>query len=341
MSRTELESIGEFGIINRIRETVKTYNESSLIGIGDDAALIKPIDNQLIVVSTDMMVEGIHFDLSYSPLQHVGYKIVASNVSDICAMNAIARQITVSIAASNRFSVEAIDALYEGINAACANYKVDIIGGDTTSSPKGLVISVTVIGTANSEKVVKRSGAKEGDIICVTGDLGAAYCGLQLLRREKEVYLADPNMQPELEGKDYVIQRQLKPEARMDVIHEFAEMNLIPTSMIDISDGLASEIMHICTQSELGAVIYENKLPVDQQSIETMSELNLSSTACILNGGEDYELLFTIKQSDFEKIKNHTDITTIGYMTPKNQGVKLATTNDQLIDIKAQGWVHF
>lgn len=341
MQRTEIGKLGEFGLINHIKSKIKLQNASSELGIGDDAAVISVDASEKLLLSTDMMVEGIHFDLAYTPLSHLGYKAVATNVSDIAAMNGIAKQITVSLALSNRFSVEAIDELYDGILAACEAYKVDLVGGDTTASPRGLIISITVTGVAPSEKIVKRSTAKKGDIICVTGDLGAAYVGLQLLRREKEVYLSDPTMQPQLTDKDYVVGRQLKPTARLDIVHEFDEKKLIPTSMIDISDGLASELMHICSQSQLGAHIFEDKLPLDNRTLETISELNLSSSACMLNGGEDYELLFTVSQADYEKIKNNPEISTIGYMIEKEKGVNLVTLNGNTVPIEAQGWVHF
>jgi thiamine-monophosphate kinase len=288
-----------------------------------------------------MMVEGIHFDLTYTPLKHLGYKAVATNVSDIAAMNGIAKQITVSLALSNRFSVEAIEELYTGIRAACENYKVDLVGGDTTSSPKGLIISVTVMGTAEAEKIVYRNKAQKGDIICVTGDLGAAFVGLQVLRREKEEFKVNPNMQPKLDDKEYVVARQLKPEARVDVIYELKEHDILPTAMIDISDGLASEILHICKQSQVGAVILEKNLPIEKNTIEVIAELNMNATVAMLNGGEDYELLFTIKQSDFDKIKNIPEITTIGYITDAENGVYLLSNGGQKVEITAQGWVHF
>lgn len=339
--RTELSELGEFGLIDLINKNNQIQNAETVFGIGDDAAVINVEDSNQILVSTDMMIEGIHFDLSYTPLKHLGYKAVATNVSDIAAMNGVPKQITLSIALSNRFSVEAVEELYSGIHSACAHYKVDLIGGDTTSSTKGLIISVTIIGIAKKEIIVYRHTAQKGDIICVTGDLGAAYVGLQMLRREKEVYLVNPHMQPELVGKDYVISRQLKPEARMDIVHELVEIGIMPTSMIDISDGLASELLHICTKSKLGAVIYENKLPLDNEALESIAELNISSTSCMLNGGEDYELLFTINPADYEKIKYHKDITAIGYMHEIEKGVKLITSGNNILDIQAQGWNHF
>lgn len=341
MQRTELSTLGEFGLINKLKENIKIYNPQSIKGVGDDAAVISIDSNQQLLVSTDMMVEGIHFDLSYTPLQHLGYKAVATNVSDIAAMNGIAKQITVSLALSNRFSVEAIEELYHGIHAACENYKVDLVGGDTTSSPKGMIISITVLGTAPKEKIVYRNSAQKGDIVCVTGDLGAAFVGLQVLRREKEEFKLNPSMQPMLEEKEYVVARQLKPEARVDIIHELNEIGVVPTSMIDISDGLASELLHICKQSKVGALILEKNLPLEKETIETIAELSLSATSCMLNGGEDYELLFTINQNDFEKLKNLTDITSIGYITDESNGINLLSNGGQKIEISAQGWVHF
>lgn len=339
-TRTELNKFGEFGLIDRISEKFKLQNESSFLGIGDDAAVIDSGDHYT-VITTDMLLEGVHFDLSYAPLQHLGYKAVAVNVSDIAAMNAIPQQITVSIGISNRFSVEAIDALYEGISFACKNYKVDLIGGDTTSSRSGLVISITAIGTIEKDKLALRSTAKLNDIICVTGDLGGAYVGLQILNREKQVYLANPDMQPQLELYDYIVKRQLKPEARMDMVHELREMNITPTAMIDISDGLGSELLHICRNSKCGVHIFEDKLPIDKLTYETAAELQLNPTTCALNGGEDYELLFTISQPDFEKIKNHDDISVIGYITNESEGAKLVTTSGTVAEITAQGFSHF
>jgi thiamine-monophosphate kinase len=311
--RTEISSIGEFGLIERIQRQSKIQNTTTLKGIGDDAAIVEG-GNESLLVSTDMLVEGVHFDLSYVPLQHLGYKSVAVNVSDIAAMNGTPQQILVSLGISNRFSVEAVDALYDGIRAACDNYKVDLAGGDTAASPSGLIISITAIGRAPKEKVVQRSGAKANDIICVTGDLGAAYLGLQVLEREKQVFLTNPEMQPDLEKYQYLVGRQLKPEARMDIIHELADKNCVPTSMIDISDGLASELLHLGKNSNLGVKIFEDKVPIDHGTFETAIEFNLDPITCALNGGEDYELLFTIAPSDYEKIKTHPDIHFIGHM---------------------------
>lgn len=339
-TRTELNKLGEFGLIDRISSKFDLQNESSFLGIGDDAAVIDSGD-YYTVVTTDMLLEGVHFDLSYAPLQHLGYKAVAVNISDIAAMNAIPKQITVSIGISNRFSVEAIDALYEGISFACKNYKVDLIGGDTTSSGSGLVISITAIGTVAKDKLALRSTARENDIICVTGDLGGAFVGLQVLNREKQVFLANPDMQPQLDAYDYIVKRQLKPEARMDIIYELEEMKIIPTAMIDVSDGLASELLHICRKSKCGVHIFEDKLPIDKVTYETAAEFEMNPTTCALNGGEDYELLFTIKQSDFEIIKNHADISLIGYITKESEGAKLVTTSGTVATITAQGFTHF
>jgi thiamine-monophosphate kinase len=341
MSRTELSQLGEFGLIDRISKQFSTQNPETIKGIGDDCAVIDNGTDFYTVISTDMLVEGVHFDLSYVPLTHLGYKSVVVNVSDVAAMNAIPKQITVSIAVSNRFSVEAIDTLYEGIKVACEQYKVDLIGGDTTASLSGLVISVTIIGLVEKHKIAYRNTAQENDIICVSGDLGAAYMGLQVLEREKQVFLADPQMQPELEGKEYIVQRQLKPEARMDIVHELAGLAVIPTAMIDISDGLASELLHLCTQSGTGATIFEDKLPIDALTYNTAVDFNLSPITAALNGGEDYELLFTIRQNDFEKLKLHPDIFFIGFMQSSEKGINLITKQENAYPITAQGWKHF
>ena len=338
--RTELNDLGEFGLIDRIKSNTTLQNASSLLGIGDDAAIINP-DGQQVVISTDMLVEGIHFDLSYIPIKHLGFKAVAVNVSDIAAMNAIPQQITVSLGLSNRFSLEAIDVFYEGVKAACDAYKVDLIGGDTTSSRSGLVISITATGLAKEGELVRRNTAQENEVICVTGDLGAAYVGLQVLEREKQVFQANPDMQPKLNEYKYIVGRQLKPEARMDVIHELREKGVQPSAMIDISDGLASELMHICTQSGLGARIFENNLPIDKETYDTAVTLNLDPITCALNGGEDYELLFTLSQKDYEIIKNHPDISSIGYTAKADRGLAFVTKNDNEVSIKAQGWKHF
>jgi len=338
--RTELGELGEFGLIDQIQQSVELKNESSVLGIGDDAALIDAGDHYK-VVSTDLLSEGVHFDLSYFPLKHLGYKAVAVNVSDIAAMNAIPEQIVISLALSNRFSVEAINEFYAGVYMACEDYKVDLVGGDTSSSPGGLFISVTAIGKVAKDKVVKRSGAKGKDIICATGDLGGAYVGLQVLEREKQVFLADPNMKPQLDKYEYMVGRQLRPTARMDIIHELYELEIVPTSMIDISDGLASELLHLQKHSGLGIKIYEDKLPIDNQTYETAVEFGLDPITCVLNGGEDYELLFTISQSDFEKLEKHRDIHFIGFMDETDKEAGLITKSETWVPLKAQGWNHF
>jgi len=338
--RTEIGEIGEFGLIDRLSEGVEPQNEETIKGIGDDAAVFD-MGNELLLTSTDMLLEGVHFDLSYMPLQHLGYKAIAVNVSDIAAMNGVPKQVTVNLGLSNRFSVEAVEVMYEGIKAACKEYKVDLVGGDTTSSQSGLVISVTVLGVASKEKVVYRNGARENDILCVTGDLGGAFVGLQVLEREKQEFLVNPDMQPQLDKYDYVVGRQLRPKARMDIIHEFADLNIRPTSMIDVSDGLASEAFHLCKQSGLGVAIYEDKLPIEKQAYETAAEFSIDPNACALNGGEDYELLFTIGQEDFEKIKNHSDIHTIGYMQAAKKGRTFVTRSQNVVELQAQGWKHF
>lgn len=339
-TRSEISQLGEFGLIDRIREKFSLRNSSSLTGIGDDAAVIDGgVD--AILVSTDMLVEGIHFDLSYTPIHHLGYKAVAVNVSDIAAMNGKAEQITVSIALSNRFSVEAVDALYAGIKAACENYKVDLVGGDTTASSAGLVISITVIGRAPKHKISYRSGAKPNDIICVTGDLGAAFAGLQVLAREKEVFLTNPDMQPNLEKYEYPVGRQLKPEARTDIVFDLEETGVIPTAMIDVSDGLASDVLHIAKNSGVGVRLYDDKIPIDHVTYETAIEFKLDPITCALNGGEDYELLFTITKADQEKIKNHPDIHFIGYAHERREENVLITKQGNVVPLRAQGWDHF
>lgn len=338
-SRTELGNLGEFGLINRIKSQFSLQNVTSRVGIGDDAAVID-IGQEYLLLSTDMLIEGIHFDLAYMPLQHLGYKAVAVNVSDIAAMNGKPEQITVSIGLSNRFSVEAIDLLYQGIQSACENYAVDLVGGDTNASPSGLIISVSVAGRVAKDKIALRSTAKNHDIICVTGDLGAAYMGLQVLEREKEVFLTNPDMQPDLEKYEYSVGRQLKPDARMDLVYELAERGVLPTAMIDVSDGLASELLHLSNSSGCGVKVFEDKVPIDQHVFETALEFNLDPITCALNGGEDYELLFTIAQTDFEKIKNHPDIHFIGHMHDKADQNVMITKNETTVTLKAQGWNH-
>ena len=335
--RTELSSLGEFGLIKHLTEFVEIKNESTVKGIGDDAAVLD-YKNKQVVVSTDMLVEGIHFDLTYVPLKHLGYKSVSVNVSDIYAMNATPRQITVSIAVSNRFSVEAMEELYAGMMLACKKHQVDIVGGDTTSSNSGLIISITALGEADPSSLVYRNGAQEGDLLCVTGDLGAAYIGLQLLEREKRIFLESPGVQPDLGGNDYVLERQLKPEARKDIPALLKALEVKPTAMIDISDGLASEILHLTSQSQVGCNLFEEKIPIDPSTYNTAREFNLDPTVCALSGGEDYELLFTISQDDFPKIKANPDITVIGHMTAAKDGVNLITKGGSSHPLKAQGW---
>ncbi len=338
--RTNVNQLGEFGLIDHLTQHARLTNRSSRKGVGDDAAVI---DNGrfLTVVSTDMLVEGIHFDLMYMPLKHLGYKSVVVNLSDIYAMNAIPKQLTVSIALSNRFSVEALEELYAGIHLACQKYGVDLVGGDTTSSPKGLYISVTAIGQAERTKIVYRNKAKVGDIICVTGDLGAAYLGLQLLEREKQVFLANPGVKTDLEDQNYLVGRQLKPEARKDMIELFAKNKLVPTSMIDVSDGLASELFHICKQSEVGAFIEESGVPIHPDAQMMAIKFKLDPITCALSGGEDYELLFTVDPSDIEKVKYLPDVYIMGDIVTKKDGIKLHTQGGNIHPIKAQGWQHF
>jgi len=340
-NRTELESLGEFGLIDHLTKEFENRNSTTLFGIGDDSAVISISDNEAQLISTDLLIEGVHFNLMYMPLKHLGYKAVAVNVSDICAMNGVAEQITVSLAVSNRFPIEALEELYEGINTACKIYNVDLIGGDTSTSVSGLTISITAIGRIEKTKIAYRSGAKENDILIATGDLGAAYMGLQVLEREKEVYNANPAIQPDLDGHDYIIERQLKPEARVDVIRFLKELDVVPTAMIDISDGLASEILHICKASNVGCHIYDEKIPIDAKTSMTAIDFNLDPVTCALNGGEDYELLFTIKQSDFDKIKGNPHMTPIGHITHKNDGMYYIDKSGSAIELRAQGWNHF
>jgi len=339
-NRTELSTLGEFGLINHLTEKIKLVNESSVKGIGDDAAILDYKGKQ-VVVSTDMLVEGVHFDLSYCPLKHLGYKSVVVNLSDIYAMNGKPQQITVSIAISNRFSVEAIEEFYQGISLACEKYKVDLVGGDTTSSASGMVISITAIGEVEQGKAVFRNTAKETDLIVVSGDLGAAYMGLQILEREKTVFKANPQIQPDLEGHDYILERQLKPEARSDIIELLKKLEVQPTAMIDVSDGLASELLHICTQSNMGCNLYEDKIPIDPQTYSTAREFNLDPTVCALSGGEDYELLFTVSLSDYNKIKGNPNLTVIGHITEKTSGTNLITKSNAVHPLVAQGWNAF
>jgi thiamine-monophosphate kinase len=336
-TRTSLSELGEFGLIKHLTQSFDIQQKSTIKGVGDDAAVLA-IKDKNILVTTDLLVEGVHFDLSYMPLKHLGYKAVVVNVSDIYAMNGITTQITVSIAVSNRFPLEAVEELYAGIHLACKTYGVDLVGGDTTSSTKGLLISITAIGEAKNEDIVYRNTAKPNDLLVVTGDLGAAYLGLQVLEREKRVFEVDPNSQPDLTNYTYLIQKQLKPEARKDIVELFAALDVKPTAMIDISDGLSSEILHICTQSKVGCDLYEEKIPLDPQVIATCEEFDLNSTTIALSGGEDYELLFTISQNDFPKIKGNPHLTVIGHITDESNGVNLVTRAGQQIKLTAQGW---
>lgn len=335
--RTELSELGEFGLINHLTKNVELQNISSLLGVGDDAAVIDPFGKQ-IVVTTDMLVEGVHFDLIYNPLKHLGYKAVVVNLSDVYAMNATPTQITMSIAISNRFSLEALDEFYEGIYEACRHYGVDLIGGDTTTSQKGFVISVTAIGEVTPDKFVRRSTAQKGDLLCVSGDLGAAYVGLLFLEREKKIFLESPKVQPDLEGESYVIGRFLKPEARKDIIEFFAEQSIMPSAMMDISDGLSSEILHICKDSNVGCVLYEDKIPIAEETKLAAFKFELDPTACALSGGEDYELLFTVPQSDYEKINGNPAISIIGHITEASEGAHIITKGGSRHEITAQGW---
>lgn len=338
---TPISAYGEFGLIKHLTERFSFENSSTEVSIGDDGAVINP-DGKKVVITTDVLAEGVHFNLGYVPLKHLGYKAVVVNLSDIAAMNATPTQILVSLAMSNRFPVEALEEIYEGIALACKHYKVDLVGGDTTSSTSGLVMSITAIGLEDGENIVKRSGAKANDLLVVTGDLGGAYTGLQILEREHSVYLANPDMQPEMEGYDYILERQLKPEARTDIKKTLKELDIQPTSMIDVSDGLSSEILHLSDQSKVGFHLYEEKVPMDSLTISTAEELNLNPIMCALSGGEDYELLFTIAPEDFEKIRNHPDFSIIGHAVDLQQGNYLvARGSNELIPLNAQGWDAF
>lgn len=338
--RTEISSLGEFGLIDHLTKNNEIKNASTIVSIGDDAAVLDHFGKQ-VVVTTDMLVEDIHFDLMYTPLKHLGYKSVVVNLSDIYAMNAIPQQITLSIAFSNRFSVEALDEFYEGVYAACERYNVDLIGGDTTSSQKGFVISVTAIGEVAPDKYVKRSTAQNGDLVCVSGDLGSAFLGLTLLEREKKVFLETKGVQPDIENQDYIIGRFLKPEARKDIIEFFASDKIMPTSMIDISDGLSSEMLHICKQSKIGCVLYEEKIPVNEMARQFAYKLEIDPTACALSGGEDYELLFTIDQKDYNKIASNYDISIVGHIIAREEGCVIITKGGNTHKLTAQGWNAF
>tara|TARA_B110000444_G_scaffold261082_1_gene310954 strand:+ start:1113 stop:2147 length:1035 start_codon:yes stop_codon:yes gene_type:complete len=337
MERTEIQELGEFGLISRLTKDLKKMQPSTLLGVGDDAAVIDPLGKR-VLVTTDMLVEGVHFDLSYVPLKHLGYKAVIANLSDVCAMNALPTQIVIGLGISNRFSVEALEELYSGIKMACELYKVDLVGGDTTSNPSGLTLSITAMGLAASEDIVTRGGASAGDLVVVTGELGSAYMGLQVLEREKTVFKDAPTAQPELEDHAYILERQLKPEARTDIVRELKDLEIKPTSMIDVSDGLASECFHLMAASGLGIRLYEDKLPIDAKTYDTALAFNLDPTVCMLSGGEDYELLFTVSQDDFEKMRNHPKLSVIGHMI-ENPDEKIMVTKDgQDVELRAQGW---
>ena len=338
--RTGISSLGEFGLIDHLTKNIELHNASSILSVGDDAAVIDHFGRQT-VITTDLLIEGVHFDLIYTPLKHLGYKSVVVNLSDVYAMNAIPTQITMSVAISNRFSLEALDEFYEGVHAACNAYGVDLVGGDTSTSQKGFIISVTAIGEVAPDKFVKRSTAQKGDLICVSGDLGAAFLGLTIMEREKKIFLESPGVKPDFENEKYLIGRMLKPEARKDVIEFFAEAGIVPTSMIDVSDGLSSDLLHICTQSHLGCVLYEEKIPIADETRQAAFRLNeLDPTMCALNGGEDYELLFTINQDDYEKLTPYADIHVIGYMVDESEKPMLHTKGGNKVAITAQGWNH-
>ncbi len=338
--KTNINDLGEFGLIQHLTQAVELTEKSTVKGIGDDAAVLDFSDKKTLI-STDLLLENVHFDLRYVPLKHLGYKAVQVNLSDIYAMNGMASQITFSIGLSSKFPLEAVEEIYEGALIACKKYNVDLVGGDTSASVQGLVISVTSMGYADTDRIAYRSGAKEGDLLCVSGDLGGAYVGLQLLEREKQIFLENPQIQPDLEGKDYIIERQLKPEARKDMIELLAKLHVKPNAMIDISDGLASEILHICKASNVGCKLHEDKIPIDPMTYETAREFGLDPTVCALSGGEDYELLFTVPQTDYDKIKGQLDISVIGYMTEAAAGCNMISKSGNVHEIKAQGWNAF
>ena len=335
--RTEIATLGEFGLIKHLTENIKLQNPETKYGVGDDAAVLE-FNNQQTLVTTDLLMEGVHFDLVYTPMKHLGYKAAIVNFSDIYAMNGTPKQITVSLAVSKRFCIEDLDLFYEGLQLACQLHGVDIVGGDTTSSVTGLAISITCIGVADKEQVTYRNGAKETDLICVSGDLGAAYMGLQLLEREKAVFEGQKEINPDFSGKEYLLERQLKPEARKDIIEELSKAGIRPTAMMDISDGLSSELMHICTQSNVGCRVYEERIPIDYQTAVMAEELNMNVTTCALNGGEDYELLFTIPLTDHDKVSSIKGIKVIGHITKTELGCGLITRDGQEFELKAQGW---
>ena len=338
--RTEISTLGEFGLIDHLTKNFEIQNASTIVSVGDDAAVIDHFGKQTII-TTDLLIEGIHFDLMYTPLKHLGYKSVIVNLSDVYAMNATPTHITLSIGVSNRFSVEALDEFYEGIFAACEKFNIDLVGGDTSASNKGFIISVTAIGEVSPDKFVKRSTANKGDLICVSGDLGGAFLGLTLLEREKKIWMENPQIQPDLEGEKYIVGRLLKPEARKDIVEFFEKNNIIPTAMMDVSDGLSSDVLHICKQSNLGCRLYEEKLPIAEDTKQAAFKFGLDPTVCALNGGEDYELLFTLKQEDYDKIVINEEISVIGYMTEVEEGTKFLTKGGNTFDITAQGWNAF
>ena len=335
--RTEISTLGEFGLIEHLTRNIELQNASSIVGVGDDAAVIDHFGKQT-VITTDLLIEGVHFDLVYTPLKHLGYKSVIANLSDVYAMNATPTQLTISLGISNRFSVEALDDFYEGVYAACDAYGVDLVGGDTASSQKGFIISVTAIGEVTPDKFVKRSGAKKGDLLCVSGDLGGAYLGLLFLEREKKIFLENPAIQPDLEGESYVVGRLLKPEARKGIIEFLEKQSIVPTAMMDVSDGLSSEILHICKQSNVGCILYEEKIPVAEETRKAAFKFEIDPTACALSGGEDYELIFTIRQTEYEKIALSEEISVIGYMPDPADGAKIITKGNSTFPITAQGW---
>jgi thiamine-monophosphate kinase len=339
-NRTEISNLGEFGLIDHLTRNFEIQNASTVLSVGDDAAVIDHFGKQT-VITTDMLIEGIHFDLMYTPLKHLGYKSVVVNLSDVYAMNATPTHVTLSVAFSNRFSLEALDEFYEGVYAACEKYNVDLIGGDTSTSQKGFMISVTALGEITPEKIVKRSGAKKGDLVCVSGYLGGAFLGLTILEREKKIYLENPQVQPDLEEQQYIVGRMLKPEARKDIIEFFEKSDIVPTSMIDVSDGLSSEILHICKQSNVGCKLYEEKIPIHDEAKQFAYKLELDPTACALSGGEDYELLFTVPQTEYEKLVLNEEISVIGYINELEEGVHIITKGGNTHKITAQGWNAF
>jgi thiamine-monophosphate kinase len=340
MERTEISSLGEFGLIDHLTRNIEIQNASTIVGVGDDGAVIDHFGKQT-VITNDLLIEGVHFDLMYTPLKHLGYKCVVVNLSDIYAMNATPTQVVLGLGFSNRFSVEALDEFYEGVYAACERYGVDLIGGDTTTSQKGFIISCTAIGEVAPDQYVKRSGAQKGELLCVSGDLGGAFLGLTLLEREKKIFLESPGVQPDLENQQYIVGRILKPEARKDIIEFLAKNEIKPTSMIDVSDGLSSEILHLCKQNNLGCVLYEDKIPIAEDARMAAFKFNLDPTACALSGGEDYELLFTITQDDYDKITMTETISVIGYMTDAEAGAHIFTKGGSKHPITAQGWNAF